>query len=116
MEGAIYDAFLEKKGEEEVENGRGGVDLAAEGAEAEGVEEAAVADLAGVGDALSGSGLRALVEEDDAGAVDDVRLNAADVQDLLQLRNPDHVVVRRPPYLPRPRNTSVNPSAANNRH
>ena len=59
--------------------------LAAEGAEAEGVEEAAVADLAGVGDALAGPGLGPLVEKHHAGAVDDVGLHAADVQHLLDL-------------------------------
>uniref|UniRef100_A0A0E0CU91 Uncharacterized protein n=1 Tax=Oryza meridionalis TaxID=40149 RepID=A0A0E0CU91_9ORYZ len=77
--------------------------LASEGAEAEGVEEAALADLAGVGDALAGPRLGALVEEHDARAVDDVRLHAGDVQHLLYLRHPDHVVVRRPPYLLHPR-------------
>ena len=74
--------------------------LASEGAEAEGVEEAALADVAGVGDALAGPGLRALVEEHDARAVDDVGLHAGDVQHLLDLRHADHVVVRGPPYLP----------------
>ena len=73
--------------------------LAAEGAEAETVEEAAPADLAGVGDALARAWLRPLVEEHHARAVDDVRLHAGDVQHLLYLRHPDHVVVRRPPYL-----------------
>jgi len=74
-------------------------DLASEGAEAEAVEEAALADLAGVGDALPGAGLRPLVEEHHARAVDDVRLHAGDVQHLLNLRHPDHVVVGGPPYL-----------------
>jgi hypothetical protein len=73
--------------------------LAAEGAEAEGVEQAALADLAGVGDALAGPRLGALVEEHDARAVDDVRLHAGDVQHFLYLRHPDHVVVGGPPYL-----------------
>nr|ACN27567.1 unknown [Zea mays] len=73
--------------------------LAPEGAEAEGVEEAALADLAGVGDALAWPLLRALVQEHHARAVDDVRLHAGDVQHLLDLRHPDHVVVGRPPYL-----------------
>jgi predicted dehydrogenase len=73
--------------------------LAAEGAEAEGVEEAALADLAGVGDALAGPRLRALVQEHHARAVDDVGLHAGDIQHLLNLRHPDHVVVGGPPYL-----------------
>jgi hypothetical protein len=75
-------------------------DLAAEGAEAEVVEEAAAADLADVGDgALAGLVLGALVEEHHAGAVDDVRLHPADVHEPLDVRHPDHVVVRRPPDL-----------------
>uniref|UniRef100_A0A8R7UXX2 Uncharacterized protein n=1 Tax=Triticum urartu TaxID=4572 RepID=A0A8R7UXX2_TRIUA len=73
--------------------------FASEGAEAEGVEEAALADLAGVGDPLARPRLRALVEEHHARAVDDVRLHAGDVQHPLYLRRPDHVVVRRPPNL-----------------
>jgi hypothetical protein len=79
--------------------------LAPEGAEAEGVEEAALADLAGVGDALAWPLLRALVQEHHARAVDDVRLHAGDVQHLLDLRHPDHVVVGGPPYLAPPANT-----------
>ncbi|RZR99419.1 hypothetical protein BHM03_00028982 [Ensete ventricosum] len=77
----------------------GSCDLAAEGAEAEGVEQAPVADLAAVGDALARPRLGAFVEEDDAGAVDDVRLHTGEVQHLLDLGNSDHVVVGRPPYL-----------------
>lgn len=73
--------------------------LAAEGAEAEGVGEAAAADLAGVGDALPGPRLRAAVEEHDLGAVDHVRLHVRYVDQLPHLRHPDHVVVRRPPNL-----------------
>lgn len=73
--------------------------LASEGAEAEGVREAPAADLAGVGDALAGPGLRAAVEEHDLGAVDHVRLHVGDVDQLPHLRHPDHVVVRRPTYL-----------------
>jgi hypothetical protein len=68
--------------------------LAAEGAEAERIEEAALADLAGVGDALAGPRLRALVQEHNARAVDDVGLHSRDVQHLLYLRHADHVVVR----------------------
>lgn len=71
--------------------------LAAEGAEAEGVEEGAGADLARVG---GGGGLGAatrlgpLVEEEHARAVDHVSLHPGDVQNLLDLRHPHHIVVR----------------------
>lgn len=73
--------------------------LAAKRAEFEGVEEAPVADVAGVGDAFSRPRLRPLVQENHLGAVDYVRLHRADVQILLYLRHSDNVVVRRPPYL-----------------
>ena len=49
--------------------------------------------MAGIGESSGGSGLGALIEEDDAGAVDDVGLHGGDIQDLLRLRNPYHVVV-----------------------
>jgi hypothetical protein len=76
-------------------------DLAPERAESEVVEEAARADLAevrgrGLPGAAAASGLvllRALVEEDDAGAVDDVGLHAGDVEEALDVVDPDDVVV-----------------------
>jgi hypothetical protein len=73
--------------------------LASEGAEAERVRQAPAADLAGVGDALARPGLGPAVEEHDLGAVDHVRLHVRDVDQLPHLRHPDHVVVRRTPYL-----------------
>lgn len=74
-------------------------DLAAEGAESEGIWEAAVADFAGEGDALPRSGLGALIQEHNLGAVDDVCLNAGDVDVSLDLVHPNHVVVRGSPNL-----------------
>jgi len=81
-------------------------DLASEGAEAEGVEQRAAADLAVVGGsgglARGGAGaarLGTLVEEEHPGAVDDVGLHAGDVEDVLHLGHADHVVVGGPPYL-----------------
>ncbi|CAA7390864.1 unnamed protein product [Spirodela intermedia] len=83
--------------------------LAADGAEAEGVEEGAGADLARMGGGglrartrggrRRALGLRPLVEEDHTSAVDDVGLHATDVQRLLHLRDPHHVVVGGPSYL-----------------
>lgn len=67
--------------------------LAAKGAESEGVEEAAVADTAGVGDALGWPGLRAMVEEHYLGAVDNVGLNPCYVQVLLNLTHPYHIMI-----------------------
>lgn len=84
--------------------------LATEGAEAEGVEEGAGADLAYVRGGGGGgcaaaappaaARLRPLIKKQHPRAVDDVGLDAADVQYLLDLCDPYHVVVRRPPYLP----------------
>ncbi|KAF2910644.1 hypothetical protein DAI22_11g116832 [Oryza sativa Japonica Group] len=69
------------------------------GAEAEWVEEVEGADLAvvrgGGGLADNGAGvawLGVLVEEEDLGAVDDVGLDAGDVEDILHLRHPHHII------------------------
>jgi len=67
--------------------------LATERAEAERIEEAALADLTGVGDPFAGPRLRALVQEDDSGAVDNVGLDPSDVQNFLNLRDPYHIMV-----------------------
>lgn len=68
--------------------------LAANGTEPEGIQEAAAADLTGVGDALSRPRLWPLVEEDDFGAVDDVSLDVRNVYKFRHLRHPDHIVIR----------------------
>lgn len=67
--------------------------LATERTEAERVQETALADLAGVGHAFAGPRLRALVQKDDSGTVDNVGLDSGDVQNLLNLRDPYHIVV-----------------------
>jgi len=67
--------------------------LATERAEAERIEEAALADLTGVGDPFAGPRLRALVQEDDSGAVDNVGLDPSDVQNFLNFRDPYHIMV-----------------------
>uniref|UniRef100_A0A804LNN7 Uncharacterized protein n=1 Tax=Zea mays TaxID=4577 RepID=A0A804LNN7_MAIZE len=96
-------------GPEEPAPGLGGVggaahDLASEGAEAEVVEEAAGAHLAEVGGRRRGLASRPLllgplVEEDDAGAVDDVGLHPGDVHEALDVGHPDDVVVGGAPDL-----------------
>lgn len=73
--------------------------LATKGAESEGVEETTLADFTGVGDAFTRPRLRPFVQEDDSGTVDNVGLNTTDVQHLLNLRNPDHIMVGGPPNL-----------------
>jgi len=62
-------------------------------AEAEGIKEAAITDLAGIGDPFSGPWLRPLIQEHNLGTVDNVSLNACDVQKFLYLRHPYHIMV-----------------------
>lgn len=67
--------------------------LAAKGAESEGVKEAAMTDMAGIGDSFAGPGLRAMVKEHNLGAVYYVGLNPCYVQILLNLTHPYHIMV-----------------------
>lgn len=67
--------------------------LATERAESKGIEEAALAYFAGVGDPFSWPGLWPFVQEDDPRTVDDVGLNTSYVQHLLNLRNPNHIMI-----------------------
>lgn len=73
--------------------------LATKRAELEGIEEAALADLTGVGDAFARPGLWPLVQENNLSAVDYVCLDGADVQVLLNFGDSDNIMVRGPPYL-----------------
>lgn len=68
--------LIKKKKEERREN------LAAKGAKAKGIEEAAATILTGIGDALAGTLLRPLIQKDDLGTVYDVRLHPGDVDEL----------------------------------
>lgn len=72
---------------------RGTHNLATEGAEFEGVEEASLADFTGIGDTFARPRLRPLVQEDHSGAVDNVGLDSTDVQNFLNLRDPYHIMV-----------------------
>lgn len=60
-----------------------------------------MADAAGVGGAFSRPrlGAAALVQKHNLGAVDNVGLHTSDIQILLNLTNPDYIVIRRSPYL-----------------
>ncbi|KAG6476390.1 hypothetical protein ZIOFF_065630 [Zingiber officinale] len=64
------------------------------GSRTEGIDKVMVADLTNSGDALVGPRLEALVEEDDAGVVDEVGLHAGEVEHLLDLQHSNHVVVQ----------------------
>lgn len=72
------------------------------------IKQASVADLARVGHTLSRPWLRPFVEENNSSTVDNVGLNPSNVQELLNLRYPDHIMVRGPPYLQRWRKTPIN--------
>lgn len=72
------------------------------------IKQASVADLARVGHTLSRPWLRPFVEENNSSTVDNVGLNPSNVQKLLNLRYPDHIMVRGPPYLQRWRKTPIN--------
>ncbi|KAL3837943.1 hypothetical protein ACJIZ3_022534 [Penstemon smallii] len=67
-------------------------DLATEGAESEGVEEAAIAYTAGVCNAFSGPRLWPLIEKHDFCTVDNVGLYPCYIQIFLNFTNPDYVM------------------------
>ncbi len=69
--------------------------LTTKGTEAEGVQQAALTRLAGIGNSFGRPGLRPFIQKHHARAVDDVSLDACDIQHLLNLRDSDHIVVRR---------------------
>lgn len=67
--------------------------LATKGAKSEGVKEAALTNLASVGDSFSRPGLRPLIQEHNSGTVDNVGLDSGNVKKFLNLRNPNHIMV-----------------------
>jgi hypothetical protein len=71
------------------------IKLTTKGTEAEGVQQAALTRLAGIGNSFGRPGLRPFIQKHHARAVDDVSLDACDIQHLLNLRDSDHIVVRR---------------------
>ena len=73
--------------------------LATERAKAKWVKEAALADLTCVGDTFARPWLRAFVQEHNPGTVDNVGLDSCNVQNFLNLRDPNHIMVWGPPYL-----------------
>lgn len=75
------------------------IQLASERTESERVGKAAVTDLAIVGDALPRPGLRPLIEKHNLGAVDDIGLNARDVDVPLDFIHPHHIMIRGSPNL-----------------
>ncbi len=69
--------------------------LTTKGTEAEGVQQVALTRLAGIGNSFGRPGLRPFIQKHHARAVDDVSLDACDIQHLLNLRDSNHIVVRR---------------------
>lgn len=80
---------------------RNWLDLAANGAECEGVEEAAIADAAGIGGSFSRARLRAaaLIQEYNFGAVDNVGLNPGDIQVFLDFPHSNYIMIWWSSYL-----------------
>jgi len=62
-------------------------------AEAEGIKEAAVTDLAGIGDTFSRPWLGPFIQEHNLGTVNNVSLDGCYVQKFLYLRYPYHIMV-----------------------
>lgn len=74
-------------------NEKGSNYLATEGAESEGIKEASVTDLAGIGDTFSRPRLRPLVQEDNLCTVYYVCLDPCNVQIFLNLRHPYYIMI-----------------------
>jgi hypothetical protein len=59
--------------------------LTTKGTEAEGVQQVALTRLAGIGNSFGWPGLRPFIQKHRARAVDDISLDAYDIQHLLNL-------------------------------
>lgn len=74
--------------------------LAAKRAEAEAIiNEATIANLAGIGYAFPGPRLRPLVQEDDFSTINHICLDPGYIKILLYLIHPYNIMIRRSPYL-----------------
>ncbi len=69
--------------------------LTTKGTEAEGVQQAALTRLAGIGNSFGRPGLQPFIQKHHARVVDDASMDACDIQHLLNLRDSNHIVVRR---------------------
>lgn len=67
--------------------------LASKGAESEGVEEAPFTDFTSIGDSFTRPWLWPFIQKDNLSTVDNVGLNRRDVQILLNLIHPNHIMV-----------------------
>lgn len=76
--------------------------LATEWAETEGIKEASLTDMAGIGDTFSRPRLRPLVQEHNFGTVYYICLDSCNVQIFLNLRHPYYIMIWWPPYLQNP--------------
>jgi hypothetical protein len=68
--------------------------LASKRAEAERIKEAALTDMASVGNTFTRPRLRPLIQEHNFCTVDDVGLDLCYVQVFLNFRHPNHIMVR----------------------
>jgi hypothetical protein len=69
--------------------------LTTKGTEAEGVQHAALIRLEGIGNSFGRLRLWPFIQKHNTRAIDDVSLDACDIQHLLNLRDSNHIVVRR---------------------
>lgn len=67
--------------------------LATKRAESEGIKETTLTNFASISDPFTGPWLRPLIQEHNLCTVDNVGLNCSYVQILLNLRNPNHIMV-----------------------
>jgi len=74
--------------------------LAAKRAEAEAIiNEATIANLAGIGHSFPRPRLRPLIQEDDFSTIDHIGLDPTYIKILLYLIHPYNIMIRRSPYL-----------------
>lgn len=84
--------------------------LAAKRAEAEAIiDEATIANLAGIGYTFPRPRLRPLIQEDDFSTIDHICLDPSYIKILLYLIHPYNIMIRRSPYLPKQTKTISKP-------
>jgi hypothetical protein len=91
--------------------------LAAKRAEAEAIiNEATIANLAGIGHSFPRPRLRPLIQEDDFSTIDHIGLDPTYIKILLYLIHPYNIMIRRSPYLPKTNQDNLKTSTRSKRH
>jgi hypothetical protein len=68
--------------------------LTTKGTEVEGVQQAALTRLVGIGNSFGRPGLQPFIQKHHMRVINDVSLDACDIQHLLNLRDLNHIMVR----------------------